>query len=83
MDYCKYKNSLGELNKGTHKLRDPIFNTALNDVVMTVAGAFVISYITNYQFVLVLVILFIMGILLHRMFCVRTTIDKFLFPRSI
>jgi hypothetical protein len=79
MALCKYKNILGEPNKGTHARRDPIFGTALNDVLLTVAGAGVISYFTNYKFTMVLVILFITGIILHRVFCVPTTIDKFLF----
>ena len=79
MDLCKYKNVLGEPNKGTHALRDPVFGTALNDVLLTVAGAGLISWLGNYRFSVVLIILLILGVILHRVFCVRTTVDKFLF----
>jgi hypothetical protein len=82
MDLCKYKNIFGEPNTGNHKIRDPIFNTALVDIIFTVLGAFIISYTFQYKFITVLLILFILGIILHRIFCVRTTIDKFLFPNA-
>lgn len=80
MNLCRYKNALGVPREGSHKLRDPIFDTALNDVMMTIIGAFLISWGLNYRFVVVLLILFILSIILHRKFCVRTTVDKFLFP---
>jgi hypothetical protein len=80
--YCKYKDAFGPPREGNHKLRDPIFDTALNDVIMTVVGAFAVSWFMNYRFGVVLLILFIIGIILHRTFCVRTTVDKFLFPNA-
>ena len=80
MGLCKYKNMFGEPRTGSHAIRDPIFNTALIDVGMTVVGAFVISNVIQYNFWYVLIILFIIGIISHRAFCVRTTVDKFLFP---
>ena len=80
--FCKYKDALGVPREGNHKLRDPIFDTALNDVLMTVIGAFAVSWFMNYRFGVVLLILFIIGIILHRTFCVRTTVDKFLFPNA-
>jgi hypothetical protein len=79
MSLCQYKNILGEPGKGIHAARDPIFNTAINDVVMTILGAYLISKAFNYTFYFVLIILFLLGIFLHRIFCVETTIDKFLF----
>ena len=36
----------------------------------------------EYDFYKILIALFILGIILHRLFCVRTTIDKLLFPNS-
>jgi hypothetical protein len=83
MDFCKYKDALGKLREGTHELRDPVLDTALNDVMMTITGAFAFSWYMNYSFWYVLLILFISGIVLHRVFCVRTTVDKFLFPNNI
>ena len=78
MDLCKYKNALGIPKKGVHSYR--FFGLAIADVIMTIIGAFIIAYFTKQKFVYVLLILFILGIILHRLFCVRTTIDKLIFP---
>jgi fatty acid desaturase len=71
---CKYKDILGVPNKGIHF---HVFNIAIIDVLMTIVGAYIISYFFNYW--LVLIILFLLGILLHRIFCVKTTIDQIIF----
>ena len=78
MNLCKYKNALGELNKGIHSYR--LFGVSMADVIMTFIGAFIISYFSKISFIKTLLILFLLGIVLHRLFCVRTTIDKLLFP---
>lgn len=78
MDLCKYKDALGEPGKGVHSYR--FMGVAIADVVMTVIGALLISFLIKKSFLIVLIILFILGIILHRLFCVRTTIDKLLFP---
>jgi len=78
MDLCKYKNSLGEPGKGIHKYR--LFGVAIMDVIMTIIGAFIISFFSKINFWIILIALFLLGIILHRLFCVRTTIDKTLFP---
>lgn len=74
---CKYKNALGIPKQGIHQYR--LFGVAIADVIMTIIAAGIISYFTKYNFWLVLVILFLLGIILHRIFCVRTTVDKLLF----
>lgn len=76
MSLCKYKNMFGEPNKGVHSYR--LFGVAIVDVVMTIIGAYIISLITGYKFSYVLVFLFILGIILHKIFCVNTTINKLL-----
>jgi hypothetical protein len=78
MDLCKYKDALGKPGKGVHSYR--FMGLAIADVIMTVIGALLISILIKKSFLLVLIILFILGIILHRLFCVRTTIDKLLFP---
>ena len=77
MDLCKYKNILGVPGQGPHSYR--IFNIAIADVLLTLILAYILSYIYNISFVKTSIILFILGILLHRIFCVKTTIDKLLF----
>ena len=77
MNLCKYKDALGKPDVGIHSYR--IFNIAIADVIMTFIGAFIISYFYNISFIRISIFLFILGIILHRIFCVKTTIDKILF----
>jgi hypothetical protein len=78
MSLCKYKDLFGKPGQGIHSYR--IFNIAIVDVIATVIGAFVLSYFMKKNFWVVLFVLFVLGIILHHIFCVRTTVDKFLFP---
>jgi len=70
----------GEVGKGLHSYR--IANIAIVDVLATIISAYLIYKLTypSYSYPTILVILFLLGIVLHRLFCVRTTIDKILFP---
>ncbi len=87
MTLCKYSNILGEPDKGIHSYR--IFNIAIVDVLLTIFLALLLTFIFKYGFkinlqflvlyIIILVFLFILGIVLHRLFCVKTTIDKLLF----
>jgi hypothetical protein len=75
---CSYKNILGEPSTGLHGYR--IFNIAIVDVLLTIIMAFIIQlFYLKYKISQILSGLFILGIILHRLFCVRTTIDKLLF----
>ena len=78
MNLCKYKNILGKPGQGVHSFR--IFNIAVVDVVLTFIGAYIISWITKIKYIYCLVGFFLSGIFLHKIFCVKTTIDKLLFP---
>lgn len=78
--FCKYKNIFGEPGKGIHSFR--IFNIAIVDVIGTILIAYLISkyYKINknyiYNFFIILLLLFIASILIHKLFCVNTTITK-------
>lgn len=77
---CPFKNLseiFGKPNEGVHSYR--FFNLAIVDVIMTIIGAFIIAKIFRINFIITLIILFIIGIILHRLFCVNTTINKFIF----
>lgn len=80
MSLCKYNDIFGKPNEGLHIYRIPIVNLASVDVLLTVLIGYSISYYFEYSFGLIVVCLFILAIILHRLFCVRTTLDKFLFP---
>jgi hypothetical protein len=77
VDLCKYKDILGKPGEGLHSFR--IFNIAIVDVLLTILAAYVISYFTKINIYYTLIGMFILGIINHRLFCVRTTIDKLLF----
>jgi len=80
MNLCKYKDSLGIPGKGIHSYR--VFNVAIIDVIMTIIGAYFISIWLKKSFLITTILLFLLGIFLHHLFCVRTTVDKFLFPKT-
>ena len=75
---CKDRNALGVPGKGVHSLR--LGGVAIMDVVMTLVGAYIIAYYARASFAWTAAGLFLLGIVLHRLFCVRTTIDRLLFP---
>jgi hypothetical protein len=75
---CKYQNVFGVPRKGLHSYR--IFDLAIVDVLLTIGGAIILHlWLPSYSFPVILFWLFLLGVLLHRMFCVRTTIDRWLF----
>ena len=78
MSLCKYKNALGIPNEGMHSYR--FLGLAIVDVIMTIILAILISYFFKISFLYTSISIFVLGIILHRLFCVRTTIDKLLFP---
>lgn len=78
VDLCRYKDIFGRPREGAHAYR--IFDIAVVDVAATVVVAFIIARVFGLVFWKSLVVLFILGIILHRMFCVGTTVDKWVFP---
>ena len=78
MNLCPYKNIFGQVGTGVHSYR--LFNIAVVDVLATLIGAWFLSYSLDVPFWWMATFLFILGIFFHRIFCVRTTVDKILFP---
>jgi len=75
---CQYKDILGKPGQGIHSYR--IFNIAIVDVLLTIIGAYIIYlFFPKINYFIILILLFLLGIILHKIFCVRTTIDKYLF----
>jgi hypothetical protein len=76
--FCKYSNIFGIPGKGIHSIR--LFNIAIIDLIFTILAAYLINIWTGVNnFILVLIVLIMSGIIFHRLFCVKTTIDKLLF----
>ena len=90
---CKYRNALGVPGKGVHSVRlggvavggvavggVAVGGVAVVDVLLTIVGAYIIARWAHVSFAWTAAGLFLLGIILHRLFCVRTTIDRLLFP---
>ena len=79
MGFCKYRDIFGKVNEGVHAYR--MMNLAVVDVALTILGGYFlhVAFPSTISFPVACLFLFVLGILCHRLFCVRTTIDKLLF----
>ncbi len=79
MWFCKYRYMFGKPKEGAHNIR--YLNIAIIDVLASILLAKFIHYyfMKEYSLWFVLFLTFILGIIMHRLFCVRTTMDKLLF----
>jgi len=75
---CKYKDIFGIPGKGIHSIQ--IFGIAVVDVALTIIAVIILAWLFNWPIIYTLICLFILGIIAHRIFCVRTTVDKLIFP---
>lgn len=80
VNLCQYKDALGVPGQGIHSYR--IFGVAIADVIMTIIGAYIYSYIYHTSFLYSLLGLFALGIFLHKLFCVKTSIHQLLFSND-
>lgn len=76
---CKYSKLFGEAGttKGFRKYR--VFGIALFDVTVTVVCALLLAWVFRLPYIPTVIAIFILGIFVHRAFCVRTAVDKMLF----
>jgi len=77
LDLCKYSDYLGSPNKGVHQYR--MFGVAIVDVIMTIFGGYILAKLFSVRPIVSISFLFLLGIALHRLFCVRTAVDAMLF----
>ena len=75
---CKYKNMFGEVDTGAHSYK--LGGIAVIDAAMTIIIAVLFAWFSKSNVWITLVIFFLIGIFAHRLFCVRTTVDRMLFP---
>lgn len=76
-DLCKYRDALGVPGQGAHAYR--FMGIAIVDLVLTLVAAILIARLAGWSFIYVLAGLLGLGVALHRIFCVRTTVDRLLF----
>ena len=74
---CRYRDALGKPGTGVHAHR--IAGVAAVDLALTVVAATLLAWWLDWSFGYTFIGLFIVGILVHRAFCVKTTVDKWIF----
>ena len=74
-----YRDALGIPNEGVHSFR--IYNLAIVDISLSVIFAYYFSQYMNSNIYQTLFYVFLSGIVLHRFFCVNTTINMLLFGK--
>jgi hypothetical protein len=77
MDLCKYKDIFGKVGEGPHSIR--LFNIAVVDVIGTLILTYFLNKYLMKNFILSFLILMIFSILIHRLFCVKTTLTNIFF----
>ena len=80
MSLCKYSNIFGAPNTGVHSYR--IFDIAIVDLGLTIVLAFGLSFYLDTNFILTLIVILILGIIMHKIFCVNTTLNKLIFEKN-
>ena len=86
--FCQYKDIFGKPNQGIHSYRIPLTKGvsgsetgfAIIDIILTIIVAKLINIyvLKDYKYITILIGLFILGIILHKLFCVETTLNKLL-----
>jgi len=77
---AKYRHLFGEAGVRTGMRTYRFYSISIYDTFFVLIFAYILSWIDGYPFWLNAIVLFILGIIVHRIFCVRTTVDKILFP---
>jgi hypothetical protein len=70
---------MSDIGKGIHF---HVFGVAIVDVIGTIVGGLAIAYYMKWSVPLTLFGVFVLGIILHRIFNIRSTVDRFLFPNE-
>jgi hypothetical protein len=76
---CQYKDIFGEPRKGIHSYS--VFNVAIVDTLLTLILAYILknSGKTEWSTGKIFVVLMIMSVFIHRIFCVETTLTNVFF----
>lgn len=76
----KYKNIFGKPREDIHKYRIPYLDIGTVDVLVTfILGLIIYMLGGGKSFTYIMLFLFLIGIITHRLFGVRTRVDKILF----
>ena len=73
MELCRYRDVLGKPREGVHKYR--IGGYAFFDIAGTIIGGWFLANWMRWNKIDTIIGLFLLGIGLHRLFCVNTTLN--------
>jgi hypothetical protein len=76
---CQYKEIFGPTGSTTGMRKYRVFGIAVLDVTVTVICALLIAWFFKLPYLQTVVAIFILGIFVHRAFCVSTAVDKMIF----
>lgn len=74
---CKYNNLLGNVNEGIHSYK--ILGISYLDTIVVILCSYAISKFFDIDLIQTLIIVFLLGIIIHNIFCVKTKVDQLLF----
>jgi hypothetical protein len=76
MAFCQYKHIFGVPGEGVHSMR--FMDVALFDYIGTILLAVLTTWATKVPLVITTIFWFVLGIVLHALFCVPTQATIFL-----
>ncbi len=76
MDLCQYANALGAPGKSFHATR--FAGMALWDLFGTLLIAAIISMVSGKKFIITAILLLLLAVFLHWLFCVPTALNQVL-----
>ena len=79
MKLFQYNNIAGKPREGIHSIR--LFDFAIMDILFTVLAAYLIARYSQKSFILIFVLLVLLGIFLHWLFCVDTKLNVMIFGK--
>ena len=78
---CKYKDMLGKAGtqEGLRKYR--IFGIAILDTTVVIIVALLIARLFRLPYITTIIVIFILGIFIHKLFCVNTALNVMIFGK--
>lgn len=73
---CQYRHIFGREGEGIHSIR--VWDIAVIDLLLTLLAAYAISKYIRLQFLPTVILLLVTSVIIHRLFCVNTTLVKLL-----
>lgn len=76
---CQYRDALGEPGKGVHAVR--VGGIAVVDLLLTLLVGAGLAHVFGWRVELTWLALLGLGVFVHRLFCVNSTVNQWIFGR--